>query len=172
MEYYSLNAYLRHTFGTKVYKISLDAGCTCPNRDGLIDTRGCIFCSASGSGDFAEHLQMQEILHKCRDKQVLCAYFQAYTNTYAPVSYLKEIFNAAIEADDIVALSIATRPDCLDVEVLSLLEELCTRKPVWVELGLQTIHEDTAKDIRRGYALPVYDEHRFLLHVCPRVRFL
>lgn len=190
MEYYSLNAYLRHTFGTKVYKISLDAGCSCPNRDGLIDTRGCIFCSASGSGDFAEHLQMQEILYKCRDKQVLCAadiqmlhqavhaqleagkkrvkqknkdgkyiaYFQAYTNTYAPVSYLKEIFNAAIEADDIVALSIATRPDCLDVEVLSLLEELCTRKPVWVELGLQTIHEDTAKDIRRGYALPVYDE--------------
>ena len=140
MEYYSLNAYLRHTFGTKVYKISLDAGCSCPNRDGPIDTRGCIFCSASGSGDFAEHLQMQEILHKCRDKQVLCAadiqmlhqavhaqleagkkrvkqknkdgkyiaYFQAYTNTYAPVSYLKEIFNAAIEADDIVALSIAT----------------------------------------------------------------
>lgn len=190
MEYYSLNAYLRHTFGTKVYKISLDAGCSCPNRDGLIDTRGCIFCSASGSGDFAEHLQMQEILHKCRDKQTLCAadiqmlhqavhtqleagkkrvkqknkdgkyiaYFQAYTNTYAPVSYLKEIFNAAMEADDIVALSIATRPDCLDVEVLSLLEELRTRKPVWVELGLQTIHEDTAKDIRRGYALPVYDE--------------
>ena len=190
MEYYSLNAYLRHTFGTKVYKISLDAGCSCPNRDGLIDTRGCIFCSASGSGDFAEHLQMQEILHKCRDKQVLCAadvqtlhqavhaqleagkkrveqknkdgkyiaYFQAYTNTYAPVSYLKEIFDAAIEADDIVALSIATRPDCLDTEVLSLLEALQKRKPVWVELGLQTIHENTAKDIRRGYALPVYDE--------------
>ncbi len=190
MEYYSLNAYLRHTFGTKVYKISLDAGCSCPNRDGLIDTRGCIFCSASGSGDFAEHLQMQEILHKCRDKQTLCtadaqmlhqavhtqleagkkrveqknkdgkyiAYFQAYTNTYAPVSYLKEIFHAAIEADDIVALSIATRPDCLDTEVLSLLEALQKRKPVWVELGLQTIHENTAKDIRRGYALPVYDE--------------
>lgn len=190
MEYYSLNAYLRHTFGTKVYKISLDAGCSCPNRDGLIDTRGCIFCSASGSGDFAEHLQMQEILHKCRDKQALCAadaqmlhqavhaqleagkkrveqknkdgkyiaYFQAYTNTYAPVSYLKEIFHAAIEADDIVTLSIATRPDCLDTEVLSLLETLQKRKPVWVELGLQTIHENTAKDIRRGYALPVYDE--------------
>lgn len=190
MEYYSLNAYLRHTFGTKVYKISLDAGCSCPNRDGLIDTRGCIFCSASGSGDFAEHLQMQEILHKCRDKQTVCAadaqmlhqavhtqleagkkrveqknkdgkyiaYFQAYTNTYAPVSYLKEIFDAAIEADDIVALSIATRPDCLDTEVLSLLEALQKRKPVWVELGLQTIHENTAKDIRRGYALPVYDE--------------
>lgn len=190
MEYYSLNAYLRHTFGTKVYKISLDAGCSCPNRDGLIDTRGCIFCSASGSGDFAEHLQMQEILQKCRRKQALgsedakqlqqavhaqlkagkkrveqknkdgkyIAYFQAYTNTYAPVSYLKEIFNAAIEADDIVALSIATRPDCLDVEVLSLLEELCTRKPVWVELGLQTIHEDTANYIRRGYTLSVYDE--------------
>ncbi len=190
MEYYSLNAYLRHTFGTKVYKISLDAGCSCPNRDGLIDTRGCIFCSASGSGDFAEHLQMQEILHKCRDKQTVCAadaqmlhqavhtqleagkkrveqknkdgkyiaYFQAYTNTYAPVSYLKEIFHAAIEVDDIVALSIATRPDCLDAEVLSLLEALQKRKPVWVELGLQTIHENTAKDIRRGYALPVYDE--------------
>lgn len=198
MEYYSLNAYLRHTFGTKVYKISLDAGCSCPNRDGLIDTRGCIFCSTSGSGDFAEHLQMQEILHKCRDNQVLCAadiqmlhqavhaqleagkkrvkqknkdgkyiaYFQAYTNTYAPVSYLKEIFDAAIEADDIVALSIATRPDCLDVEVLSLLEELCTRKPVWVELGLQTIHEDTAKNIRRGYALPVYDEAVRQLRKC------
>ncbi len=190
MEYYSLNAYLRHTFGTKVYKISLDAGCSCPNRDGLIDTRGCIFCSASGSGDFAEHLQMQKILHKCRDKQTLCtadvqmlhqavhtqleagkkrveqknkdgkyiAYFQAYTNTYAPVSYLKEIFHAAIEVDDVVALSIATRPDCLDAEVLSLLETLQKRKPVWVELGLQTIHENTAKDIRRGYALPVYDE--------------
>lgn len=190
MEYYSLNAYLRHTFGTKAYKISLDAGCSCPNRDGLIDTRGCIFCSASGSGDFAEHLQMQKILHMCRDKQALCAadaqtlhqavhtqleagkkrveqknkdgkyiaYFQAYTNTYAPVSYLKEIFHAAIEADDIVALSIATRPDCLDTEVLSLLEALRESKPVWVELGLQTIHENTAKDIRRGYALPVYDE--------------
>ena len=156
MKYYSLNEYLRHTFGTKAYKISLDAGCSCPNRDGLLDTRGCIFCSASGSGDFAEHLDMQKILQKTRwgeilteadqsalrqavQKQLIAgkarvekknkagkyvAYFQAYTGTYAPVSYLRPIFEAAIEPEDVLALSVATRPDCLDDAVLDLLEEL------------------------------------------------
>lgn len=189
MKYYSLNEYLRHTFGTKAYKISLDAGCSCPNRDGLLDTRGCIFCSASGSGDFAEHLDMQKILQKTRRGEILTeadqsalrqavqkqliagkarvekknkagkyiAYFQAYTGTYAPVSYLRPIFEAAIEPEDVLALSVATRPDCLDDAVLDLLEELNAKKPVWVELGLQTIHPATAEYIRRGYPLSVYD---------------
>lgn len=167
MKYYSLNNYLRNTFGDKVYKLSLDGGFTCPNRDGTIDTRGCIFCSEGGSGDFAESslLSITEQIEQGKkrvenkiksDKYI--AYFQAFTNTYAPVEILRKKFFEAIRHKDIVALSIATRPDCLDDNILSLLDELNKIKPVFVELGLQTIHEKSAEYIRRGYPLSVYDE--------------
>ena len=167
MEYYSLNQYLKDTFGHKVYKIALDGGFTCPNRDGTLDTRGCIFCSGAGSGEFAgsreESITSQIENGKARLSKKIqngkyIAYFQAFTNTYAPVVRLRMLYEEAINHPDIVALSIATRPDCLSKEVLLLLQELNQIKPVWVELGLQTIHEKTAAYIRRGYALPVYDE--------------
>lgn len=168
MTYYSLNQYLKDTFGCKVYKLALDAGLTCPNRDGTIDTRGCIFCSGGGSGEFAEHISpgniteqinaaKQRVFTKNKDGKYI-AYFQAFTNTYGPIDYLERIFTEAIQINDIVALSIATRPDCLSNEVLSLLKKLNKIKPVWVELGLQTIHERTAEYIRRGYTLSVFDE--------------
>lgn len=162
-----LNEYLRERFGCKVYKIALNAGLTCPNRDGKLGFRGCIFCSAGGSGEFAGDAsgsiteQIEEgkklISSKIKDGRYI-AYFQAYTNTYAPVPVLRKIFFEAAEHPDIVALSIATRPDCLPPEVLDLLEELSSIKPVWVELGLQTIHKKTADYIRRGYELDVYDK--------------
>ena len=162
-----LNDYLRETFGCKVYKIALDAGFTCPNRDGTLGTGGCIFCSAGGSGEFAEGAgqsitEMIEagkarVARKIRDGKYI-AYFQAYTGTYAPVSRLRELYREAIDHPDIAALSIATRPDCLPEEVLDLLEELSHEKPVWIELGLQTIHEKTAEYIRRRYPLSVYDQ--------------
>ncbi len=167
MKYYSLNNYLRDTFGCKVYKLSLNGGFTCPNRDGTIDTRGCIFCSKGGSGDFAESplLSISEqieagkkrVENKIKDGKYI-AYFQAFTNTYAPVEVLREKFTEAMESEDIVALSVATRPDCLGDDVLKLLAELNKIKPVFVELGLQTIHQKTADYIRRGYTLKVYDE--------------
>lgn len=167
MKYYSLNNYLRDTFGCKVYKLSLNGGFTCPNRDGSIDTRGCIFCSKGGSGDFAESplLSISEqieagkkrVENKIKDGKYI-AYFQAFTNTYAPVEVLRQKFTEAMESEDIVALSVATRPDCLGDDVLKLLAELNKVKPVFVELGLQTIHKKTADYIRRGYALKVYDE--------------
>ena len=164
--YYSLDAYLKKTFGEKVYKLSLDGGMTCPNRDGTCGDRGCIFCSAGGSGDFAgdrnksipEQIREQKsLLQQKRPVHKFIAYFQAYTNTYAPVEYLEKIFREAISDEEVVVLSIGTRPDCLGEEVLSLLEELNRIKPVWVELGLQTIHADTAAYIRRGYELPVFE---------------
>lgn len=165
--YYSLNKYLKDTFGVKVYKISLDAGFTCPNRDGTLGTRGCIFCSEGGSGDFAESRhksitdQINEGKHRVEKKAgnnaKFIAYFQAFTNTYAPVEVLRRFYSEAILHPDIVAISVATRPDCLPVEVIDLLDELNQIKPVWVELGLQTIHDRTAAYIRRGYPLPVYD---------------
>ncbi|NBJ94632.1 TIGR01212 family radical SAM protein [Parablautia muri] len=167
MKYYSLNNYLQDTFGEKVYKIALNGGFTCPNRDGTLDTRGCIFCSDAGSGDFSataeEAITVQIEKGKERVKKKIkngkyIAYFQAFTNTYAPVERLRVLYEEAISHPDIVALSIATRPDCLSQEVIELLEELNRRKPVWVELGLQTMHEKTAKHIRRGYSLSVYDE--------------
>lgn len=167
MEYLSLNKYLRETFGDKVYKISLNAGFTCPNRDGKIDTRGCIFCSKGGSGDFAEsaeksiteqiELGKKRVENKIKSGKYI-AYFQAFTNTYAPVEVLREKFYEAIHHKDIVALSIATRPDCLGSDVIQLLDELNKIKPVFVELGLQTIHKESADYIRRGYALSVYDK--------------
>lgn len=167
MKYYSLNNYLRDRFGDKVYKISLNAGFTCPNRDGKIDTRGCIFCSKGGSGDFAEsallsideqiELGKKKVESKIKSGKYI-AYFQAFTNTYAPVESLREKFMQAIVRDEIVALSIATRPDCLGDDVISLLDELNSIKPIFVELGLQTIHERTAEYIRRGYTLNTHDD--------------
>lgn len=164
--YYSLNEYLQMRFGTKVYKLALDGGFTCPNRDGRIDTRGCIFCSGGGSGEFAQRrcdsiynqieLAKERVSSKMKKGKYI-AYFQAFTNTYASVSYLENIFTQAILNDDIVALSIATRPDCLPDEVISLLSKLNKIKPVWIELGLQTIHNSTAAYIRRGYDLPVFE---------------
>ena len=164
--YHSLDHYLKETFGQKVYKLALDGGQTCPNRDGTLGTRGCIFCSEGGSGEFAAspQLSIQEQIEDGKRRlagkrpvKKYIAYFQAYTNTYAPVEHLRRVFTEAISCPEIAVLSIATRPDCLGEEVLELLEELNRRKPVWVELGLQTIHEKTASFIRRGYPLPVFD---------------
>ena len=167
MYYYSLNQYLKDKFGCKVYKIALNGGFSCPNRDGLIDTRGCIFCSKGGSGEYAgntddsisEQIEKGKRLVEAKTGNgKYIAYFQAYTGTYAPVDRLKILYSEAIKHPDIVALSIATRPDCLPEEVLDLLVELNKIKPVWIELGLQTIHERTAEYIRRGYPLSVYDK--------------
>ena len=165
MRYNSLNNYLKTKFGKKVYKLSLDGGFTCPNRDGTLGTRGCIFCSASGSGDFAssrnlsitQQIEMAKlrVRSKTNDNSFI-AYFQAFTNTYAPVSVLKGKYTEAINHKDIVALSIATRPDCISDEVLDLLIELNKIKPVWVELGLQTTKESSVEYIRRGYENEVY----------------
>lgn len=164
--FYSLDYYLKETFGEKLYKLSLNGGMTCPNRDGKIDTRGCIFCSRGGSGDFAASGKLSiteqietgksQVSAKYKGSSYI-AYFQAYTNTYAPVPYLRNIFYEAIHHPDIRVLSIATRPDCLDDEIIDLLTELNTIKPVWIELGLQTIHEETAAFIRRGYPLSVFE---------------
>ena len=165
--YYSLNRYLRETFGEKVYKLALDGGMSCPNRDGMLDTRGCIFCSAGGSGDFAEGRcasvaeQIARAKERLRSKtgaEKFIAYFQSYTNTYAPVDYLEKLFAEAISEPSVVALSVGTRPDCLSDEVVALLARLNRRKSVWVELGLQTIHADTSRYIRRGYGLKVYED--------------
>ncbi len=169
--YNSLNAYLQNTYGEKCYKIALDAGLSCPNRDGKIGTGGCIFCSAGGSGDFATktdaasiHMQLKEGLNLFREKKVgnkFIAYFQAYTNTYGPISYLREIYTAALDLEEVIGISIATRPDCLGDEVLVLLGELKNLYPhkfIWVELGLQTIHEQTATFIKRGFPLSVFEE--------------
>ena len=167
MEYLSFNKYLKDKFGQKVYKISLDGGFTCPNRDGKTGTRGCIFCSKGGSGDFAESREMsiteqiengkKKVEKKIKSGKYI-AYFQAFTNTYAPVEMLRQKYEEAINHPDIVALSIATRPDCLGDDVLRLLGEMNKIKPVFVELGLQTIHQKSAKYIRRGYDLSVYDK--------------
>ncbi len=140
---------------------------SCPNRDGKLDTRGCIFCSAGGSGDFTpdRRIPLDEQIEDAKKRVSskykgthYIAYFQAYTNTYAPVEKLRALFMPVIKREDIAVLSIATRPDCLSDEVLDLLRELNDIKPVWVELGLQTIHEKTVDYIRRGYPLPVYDK--------------
>ena len=164
--YYSLDQYLKQTFGEKVYRLSLNGGMTCPNRDGTLDSRGCIFCSAGGSGDFAASpsLSVTKQIEAAKTRiqaksscRKFIAYFQAYTNTYAPVSYLRLLFLEAIRHPGVVALSIGTRPDCLGEDVLTLLSELNAIKPVWVELGLQTIHADTAVYIRRGYPLSTFE---------------
>ena len=174
--YYSLDYYLKETFGTKVYKLALDGGMTCPNRDGTIGTGGCIFCSEGGSGDFAAkrtasvHEQVEQAKTRITGKMgkgktdqearsgPFIAYFQSYTNTYAPLPYLESLFTETLSIPEICALSIGTRPDCLPAETVKLLSDLNQRKPVWLELGLQTIHENTADFIRRGYKLPVFED--------------
>ena len=167
MRYNSLNNYLRNKFGCKVYKLSISSGLSCPNRDGKLSTKGCIFCSNGGSGDFATSaaLSVTEQIEQAKEKVSkkitngkYIAYFQSFTNTYGDVDYLKKIFTEAINHPDIVALSIGTRPDCLPNDVLDLLNRLNQIKPVWVELGLQTIHEKTARYINRGYTLDVFDQ--------------
>ena len=170
IQYSDLNTYLKETFGKKVYKLSLDAGFTCPNRDGTIDTRGCSFCSAGGSGEFAASRrlsvteQIEDAKERIRKKLPknsevgYLAYFQAFTNTYAPIEVLRKVYEDAMEAPGVVAVSVATRPDCLQPEVVALLEELNQRKPIFVELGLQTMHEESAKRIRRGYSQAVFED--------------
>ncbi|MDF2485792.1 MAG: ytqA [Herbinix sp.] len=174
--YHSLDYEMKQLFGRKIYKLSLNGGMTCPNRDGTLDTRGCIFCSEGGSGDFATGFR-SDITEQIEEAKLMVAaklvntehvgyiaYFQAYTNTYAPLDHLRSIFFEAINHPDIVILSIATRPDCINDEVLALLKELNQIIPVWIELGLQTIHERTADFIRRGYPLMVFDECVRSLH--------
>lgn len=163
----TVNEYYKNLYGHKVYKISLNAGMTCPNRDGWLGTKGCIFCSEGGSGDFASspHMSIREqiddgiarVSGKFTGNRYI-AYFQAFTNTYAPVARLRDIFTEAITDDRICGISIATRPDCLEDDKILLLKELNSIKPVWVELGLQTIREDTARYIRRGYTLDVFED--------------
>lgn len=171
--YYSLNQYLMETFHTKVYKIALNGNMSCPNRDGSIGHKGCIFCSEGGSGDFAgsPSLSITEQIEAGKQKlsgkykgSFYIAYFQAYTNTYASVSYLEKLFTEALAHPDVVCLSVATRPDCLDRDKIVLLSRLSQVKPVWVELGLQTIHEKSAAYIRRGYNLSVFERAMELLN--------
>lgn len=168
MEHYlSANTYLRRKYGCKVYKLALDGGFTCPTRDGTLDTRGCIFCSGRGSGDFAEkaYIDMDraitDAIARVRSKTSdgrFIAYFQNYTSTYAPADYLRTIYSAAISREDIVGISIGTRPDCIPDDVVMLLSGMNRIKPVTVELGLQTIHAPTAEYIRRHYDLEVFDD--------------
>lgn len=164
--YYSLNYYLRHKFGCKVFKIPLDAGFSCPNRDGTISKGGCIFCSERGSGDFAGNKKFS-IHHQFEDvKQMMSkkwkngkyiAYFQAYTNTYAPVSVLRQKYEEAVSQDNVVSLAIATRPDCLGENVLNLISKFNEKIYTWVELGLQTSNDITALKINRGYKLDTFE---------------
>ncbi|MGN0559774.1 MAG: TIGR01212 family radical SAM protein [Candidatus Fimenecus sp.] len=171
--YYSFNEYVQSRFGEKLYKLSLETGCTCPTRDGTLGTDGCIFCSAGGSGEFAQkpldniHLQIErakaQVSKKFKGTHYI-AYFQSYTNTYGDIARLRQIYFTAAENPCVKAVSIATRPDCLPPEVLQMLKELNEIKPVFVELGLQTVHESTAQFIRRGYPLPVYEQAVSDLH--------
>ena len=165
--YHTLSYSLKKQFKTRVYKISLDGGMTCPNRDGTLGTGGCIFCSKGGSGDFAESCRSYpdiagqiEAARKRIERKApsgpYIAYFQSFTNTYAPLPYLSDLFSRTLDHPQIAALSIGTRPDCLEDEKIRLLAELNRKKPVWVELGLQTIHPNTAALIRRGYPLSCF----------------
>ena len=164
--YKTLNEHYQSIFGCKVYKLSIDAGFSCPNRDGSLGSRGCVFCSGQGSGDFAEHggtitEQLEKAKARVQSKSQsgkYVAYFQAFSNTYAPVEHLRRLYTEAMAMDEIVGLAIGTRPDCLENDVVALLSELNQIKPISVELGLQTIHEHTANYIRRGYSLEVYDD--------------
>ena len=162
--YHTLNHFLREKFGDKVFKISLDAGFSCPNRDGRVSSGGCIFCSSRGSGDFAgtaedlieQFHEVKSMMNKKWKTGRYIAYFQAYTNTYAPVEALREKYYSILNLEDVVGIAIATRPDCLPEDVLELLAEINTRTYLWVELGLQTMHEKTARLINRGYGLDSY----------------
>ncbi len=165
MKYLSLSQYLKNEYGEKYYKLSLSCATSCPNRDGICGDKGCIFCSAKGSGDFAQSslLPIDKQINKAKalvrnktDNDKYIAYFQAFTSTYGDINYLSDVFFKTIERDDIAILSIATRPDCLSDYIMDLLRELVTIKPVWVELGLQSVHDNTANYIRRGYKTDVY----------------
>lgn len=188
--YYSIDAYCKNTYGEKLYKIALRTACTCPNRDGTLDTRGCIFCSVGGSGEFAtpvsgtdsvgknhsvageipitEQLAKgKKLLQKKKTGSRYIAYFQAYTNTYGPVEYLYSVYEKALREESVAGISIATRPDCLPEEILTVIVNLKEEYPdkfVWIELGLQTIHEETALFIRRGYPLSCFDTAVKALH--------
>ena len=170
----TLSDFLKQKYGQKLYKLSLESGCTCPNRDGTLGTGGCTFCSAGGSGEFAERVSpddidsqieaaKQRIIKKLPadvppDKRKFIAYFQSYTNTYGDTDRLTDLYEKVIRRDDIVILSIGTRPDCIDDEKLEMLKQLNRIKPVWAELGLQTIHDETAERIHRGYPTSVFDK--------------
>ncbi len=165
MKYTSLSQYLKNKYGEKYFKLSLSCATSCPNRDGVCGDKGCIFCSAKGSGDFAQSallpidVQIEKakaLVKKKSDNDKYIAYFQSFTSTYGDIDYLRKVFFEAINRDDIAILSIATRPDCLSDEVMEVLKELVKIKPVWVELGLQSVHESTAEFIRRGYKTHVY----------------
>ena len=163
--YYSLDAFLKNTYGEKLYKIAVDAGFTCPNRDGTLGHEGCLFCSAGGSGDYAvkasEHLSVADqitagtdLFHHKRTGQRFIVYFQAYTNTYGPLPHLRTLYTEALLEPSAAGISIATRPDCISKEIVAMLvglKETFPDKFVWIELGLQTIHEQTADLIKRGY---------------------
>ena len=170
----TLSDFLKQKYGQKLYKLSLESGCTCPNRDGTLGTGGCTFCSAGGSGEFAERVSpddidsqieaaKQRIIKKLPadvppDKRKFIAYFQSYTNTYGDTDRLTDLYEKVISRDDIVILSIGTRPDCIDDEKLEMIKSLNRIKPVWAELGLQTIHDETAERIHRGYSTSVFEE--------------
>lgn len=165
--YNSLDNYFKNTFGEKIYKVSLDGGFTCPNRDGTLSTKGCIFCSESGSGDFAGsrrlsiNEQIEEQLKLIENKfpsGKVIAYFQNFTNTYADVEYLRKIYYEALSHPRVIGLAIATRPDCLGENIIELLSEINNKYFLWVELGLQTINEEVAKIINRQYSLKTYEE--------------
>lgn len=165
--YHSLNYFLRNKFSKKIYKISLDGGFTCPNRDGKVGKGGCTFCSSKGSGDYAgdrvlsissQFQDRKEIMEKKWKEGQYIAYFQAYTNTYGPIDELKQKYEEALAQEGVVGLSIATRPDCIDDEVVDLLEEISKKTYLWVELGLQTINDETGRNFNRGYDLSTFDE--------------
>lgn len=164
MFYNNLNDNLKKQYGCKVYKLSLSTGCSCPNRDGTIGKKGCIFCDGSGAftqkGTIKEQIELakKQLAKKIKGSVKYIAYFQSFTNTYDDPDKLEKLFLEALEPEEIVGISIATRPDCLDDKILSMLERINKIKPLWIELGLQTIHESTAKYIRRGYKLNVYSE--------------
>ena len=169
--YYSLDAFLKNTYGEKIYKIAVDAGFTCPNRDGTLGSHGCIFCSAGGSGDYAVKISKHpsvaaqisagiDLFHHKRIGRRFIAYFQAYTNTYGPLPRLYALYTEALREPFVTGISIATRPDCISEKLVTMLVNIKSEFPdkfVWIELGLQTIHEQTADFIRRGYSLSVYD---------------
>ncbi|MCJ7688158.1 MAG: TIGR01212 family radical SAM protein, partial [Clostridiaceae bacterium] len=165
--YHSLNYFLREKFDGKVFKISLDAGFSCPNRDGTISSGGCLFCSERGSGDFAgsrefsikkQFENIKNMMSKKWKSEKYIAYFQAYTNTYGPIEVLREKYEEAVSQEGVVALAIATRPDCLNDDVLDLIEEYSHKVYTWVELGLQTCNDESAKIINRGYKLSKFEE--------------
>lgn len=165
--YHSLNDYFKETFGEKIYKVSLDGGFTCPNRDGTLSTKGCIFCSERGSGDFAgsrrlsitEQIDEQlKLIEKKFPSGKVIAYFQNFTNTYGDINYMKEIYNEALSHPRVMGLAIATRPDCINDEVIEMLDDFNKKCFLWVELGLQTINEEVAEIINRHYPLETYDK--------------